>query len=44
VADQADFAVEAFEVAVGEAEADGGEDALAVLTQRAGEPHERPEA
>ena len=30
VADQADLAVEAFQAAVGEAEADGGEDAVAV--------------
>jgi hypothetical protein len=37
VADQADLAVEAFEAAVGEAEADGGEDAGAVRAQGAGE-------
>ena len=44
VADQADLAVEAFEAAVGEAEADGGEDAVAVLAQGAGEADERPAA
>jgi hypothetical protein len=43
VADQADLAVEAFEAAVGEAEADGGEDPVAVGSERAGEADERPE-
>jgi hypothetical protein len=43
VADQADLAVEAFEAAVGEPEADGGEDSVAVLAQGAGEPCERLE-
>ena len=42
VADQADLGVEAFEAAVGEAEADGGKDAVAVLAQGAGEAHEGP--
>jgi hypothetical protein len=41
VADEADLAVEALEAAVGEAEADGGEDAVAVLAQGAREPDER---
>ena len=41
VADQADLAVEALEAAVGEAEADGGEDAVAVLAQGAREADER---
>jgi hypothetical protein len=41
VADEADAAVEAFEAAVGEAEADGGEDAGAVAADRAGELDER---
>ena len=41
VADQADLAVEAFEAAVGEPEADGGEDAVAVGAQGAREPDER---
>ena len=41
VADQADLAVEAFEAAVGEAEADGGEDAVAVAAEGAREPDER---
>src|SRR6266496_1795452 len=41
VADQAHFRVEAFEAAVGEAEADGGEDAVSVLAERAGELDER---
>src|SRR4051812_16337116 len=41
VADEADLAVEAFLAAVGEAEADGGEDAVAVAAQGAGEPDER---
>ena len=40
VADRADLGVEALEPAVGQAEADGGEDALAVLAQRACEAHE----
>ena len=43
VADQADLAVEAFEAAVGEAEADGGEDAVAVRAQGAREADERPQ-
>src|SRR5688500_12376740 len=41
VADQADLGVQAFEAAVGEPEADRGEDAVAVLAQRAREPDER---
>ena len=41
VADQADLAVEALEASVCEAEADGGEDAVAVAADRAGEPDER---
>src|SRR3954452_11489492 len=41
VADQADAAVEALEAAVGEPEADGGEDAGAVATDRARELDER---
>src|SRR5215211_8063024 len=41
VADQADLGVQALEAAVGEAEADGGEDAVAVLAQGAGEADER---
>ena len=44
VADQADLAVEAFEAAVGEAEADGGEDAVAVGAERACEADERRQA
>jgi hypothetical protein len=44
VADQADLAVEAFEAAVGEAEADGGEDPVAVRSQRARETDERLQA
>jgi hypothetical protein len=43
VADQADLGVEALEAAVGEAEADGGEDAVAVRAERAREPDERSE-
>jgi len=42
VADQADLGVEALEAAVGQAEADGGEDAVAVGPERAGERDERP--
>jgi hypothetical protein len=42
VANEADLAVEAFEAAAGEAEPDRGEDAVAVLAQRAREPDERP--
>jgi hypothetical protein len=41
VADEADAAVEAFEAAVGESEADRGDDPVAVATDRAGEPDER---
>ena len=41
--DQADAAVQALEAPVGEAEADGGEDALAVAADRAGELDERLE-
>ena len=41
VADQSDAAVEAFRAAVGQAEADGGEDAGAVVTDRPREPDER---
>src|SRR5206468_12506472 len=44
VADQADLAVEALEAAVGQAEADGGEDAVAVGAQRAGERDERSQS
>ena len=44
VADQADLAVEAFEAAVGEPKADGGEDAVAVRSERAREPDERAKA
>ena len=40
VADQADLAVEAFEAAIGESEADRGEDAVAVAAEGAGEPDE----
>jgi hypothetical protein len=43
MADEADLAVKAFEAAVGEAEADRGEDAVAVLAQGAREPNERLE-
>ncbi len=43
VADEPDLAVEAFEAAVGQAEANGGEDAVAVSAQRAGEADERPQ-
>ena len=43
VADEADLAVEALEAAVGQAEADGGEDAVAVGAEGAGEPDERGE-
>jgi hypothetical protein len=43
VADEADLAVEALEAAVGEAEADGGEDAVAVGAQGAGQGDERGE-
>ena len=38
--DQPDLAVEGLEAAVGEAEADGGEDAVAAGAQGAGEPDE----
>jgi hypothetical protein len=41
VADEPDAAVEAFESAVGEAEADRGEDAVAVAADRACELEER---
>jgi hypothetical protein len=41
VADEADAAVEAFQAAVGEVEADGGEDAGAVTADRAGKADER---
>ena len=41
VADEADAAVEAFKAAVGEAEADRGEDAVAVAADGAREPDER---
>jgi hypothetical protein len=44
VADEADLAVEAFEAPVGEAEADGGEDSVAVSAQGPGEPDERVQA
>jgi hypothetical protein len=44
VADQSDLGVEAFEAAVGEAEADRGEDAVAVGAERAREPDERSQA
>jgi hypothetical protein len=44
VADEADAAVESFEAAVGEAEADRGEDAGAVAADRSGELDERFEA
>jgi hypothetical protein len=37
VADQPDAAVEAFQASVGEAEADRGEDPVAVAADRAGE-------
>ena len=40
VADQADAAVEAFQAPVGQAEADRGEDAVAVRAQGAREPDE----
>jgi len=43
VAGQADLRVEAFEAAVGEPEADGGEDALAVAADRPRELDERPQ-
>ena len=43
VADEADLGVEAFEAAVGQAEADGSEDAVAVLTQGADGADERLE-
>jgi hypothetical protein len=43
VADRADAAVETFEAAVGEPEADGGEDAGAVAADRARELEEREE-
>ena len=43
VMNQADVAVEALEAAVGEPEPDGGEDAVAVLAQGAGEAEERLE-
>ena len=42
VADQADLAVEAFVARIGEAEADGGEDAVAVGPKRPGDSDERP--
>jgi hypothetical protein len=41
VADQADLGVQALEAAVGQPEADRGEDPVAVGAQRAGEPDER---
>ena len=41
VADEADAAVEAFEASVGQAEADRGQDAGAVATDRAREADER---
>jgi hypothetical protein len=44
VADEADLAVEAFEAAVGESEADRGEDAIAVRSEGAREADERPQA
>jgi hypothetical protein len=44
VADEADAAVESLEAAVGQAEADGGEDAGAVAADRSGELGERLEA
>jgi hypothetical protein len=44
VADQADLGVEAFQAAVGEMEADRGEDAVAVLAQRARQLHERTQS
>jgi hypothetical protein len=44
VADQADLAVEAFQAAVGQAEADGGEDAVAVLAYGARESNEWAQA
>jgi hypothetical protein len=44
VADQADLAVEALEAAVGEPEADRGEDPVTVRAQRAREPDEWLEA
>ena len=37
VGEQPDFVVQAFEAGVGQAEADGGEDAVAVAAQGAGE-------
>ena len=43
VADQPDLAVEALEPRVGEAEADGGEDAVAVAADGAGELDEGAE-
>jgi hypothetical protein len=44
VADEADAAVEALEAPVGQAEADGGEDAGAVAADRARELDERKQA
>lgn len=44
VADEADLGVEAFEAAVCEAEADGGEDAVAVRPEGACEPDERAQS
>jgi hypothetical protein len=44
VADQPDAAVEAFEAAVGEPEADGGEHAGAVGADRAREPDVRAQS
>ena len=44
VADQTDLAVERFESTIGEAEADGGKDAVAVRSQGAGEADERLQA
>ena len=44
VVDQPDLAVEALQAAVGQAEADGGEDAVAVGPESAGERDERSES
>jgi hypothetical protein len=41
VGEQPDLGVQAFEAGVAEPEFDGGEDAVAVAAQRAGEPDER---
>jgi hypothetical protein len=43
VADQADLAVESLEAGVGQVQADGGEDAVAVAADGAGELDERLE-